>query len=714
MPAIPASRSPHLLRADEEQLDRAAPALRSGTAFLVVVCPPALRAAALARLRSKVPGLAMPDPVEIGDAWKMLDALVEQAGRQDRVLSLTLGGDEGGALDALNLHREKALKGGPVILWLPDVDALVRMRERAPDAFSFRSTMVVVRGDGGPLPVPRGEESEEVARWRKQLKRARTPLERAVAGQALAEELRARGRNNEAAVVARKALDTVAEATNDEEHIARARLCRTLGVIARNKGSEAQKLFWYKCALTDVGSVSFTRGIDLEVLIKTTFPGPLRGLDRRRVNDAMKLVQDYGLSPELKSQALRSAWVVAAAIGDLRKARTLMAEYVSLSIFDRKIDQANAAKFMGVVYEDAGDFVAAESAYREAATRLFAEGSSLAAQSNMKDLALARGELGSAEVLASEANEGAEDLTKASRAKGDAGIAFAKGDLEVAVAGFCQSLHEAEAEHSDTYVLACCNSLVNVALAADDAERLSVAWTHMIMREIDCARDFLVFGPDGPPWYAIKYLNIRAQLLALTPDTLLQALVLSREAIDVARSAYADLLPESGFIQASLLLGSGNPHDALSVIANVEPYAAENGFLKERGYLLTDRVWALVQCGEPAASIAPHITALREALAATDSPRITAEILSYLARCLPPTSTTPDPYALAEEAATLFIAMPMPAEDARCLEIMGDVLLARGRSDEAKRRYQAAHARLSRYGLGLRIPLLEKKIAALP
>jgi hypothetical protein len=36
-----------------------------------------------------------------------------------------------------------------------------------------------------------------------------------------------------------------------------------------------------------------------------------------------------------------------------------------------------------------------------------------------------------------------------------------------------------------------------------------------------------------------------------------------------------------------------------------------------------------------------------------------------------------------------------------------------GRPEEAKRRYQAAHARLSRYGLGLRIPLLDKKIAAL-
>jgi predicted negative regulator of RcsB-dependent stress response len=57
--------------------------------------------------------------------------------------------------------------------------------------------------------------------------------------------------------------------------------------------------------------------------------------------------------------------------------------------------------------------------------------------------------------------------------------------------------------------------------------------------------------------------------------------------------------------------------------------------------------------------------------------------------------------------------MPMPAEEARCLEIMGDVLLARGHADEAKRRYLTARARLQRYGLGLRLPLLGRKIDAL-
>ncbi len=145
--------SPHLLHADEEQIDRAAIALGSGSAFIVAVCPLELRRAALERLRSRA---ALPDPVDVGSPEEMLQALVEQVGRRDRVLSLTLARDVMGALDGLNLHREKVLTGGPVVLWLSDVDALMKMRERAPDAFSFRATMVMVQGDGGPAAGAEG------------------------------------------------------------------------------------------------------------------------------------------------------------------------------------------------------------------------------------------------------------------------------------------------------------------------------------------------------------------------------------------------------------------------------------------------------------------------------------------------------------------------------------------------------------------------------
>jgi len=55
----------------------------------------------------------------------------------------------------------------------------------------------------------------------------------------------------------------------------------------------------------------------------------------------------------------------------------------------------------------------------------------------------------------------------------------------------------------------------------------------------------------------------------------------------------------------------------------------------------------------------------------------------------------------------------MPEAEARCLEIMGDVLLARGNREDAKNRYLTARARLERYNLKLRLPLLEKKLSAI-
>lgn len=57
--------------------------------------------------------------------------------------------------------------------------------------------------------------------------------------------------------------------------------------------------------------------------------------------------------------------------------------------------------------------------------------------------------------------------------------------------------------------------------------------------------------------------------------------------------------------------------------------------------------------------------------------------------------------------------MPMPANEARSLELAGDVLAARGKPAESKRRYLMAQGILERRGLGPRLPLLETKIEQL-
>ena len=290
-----------------------------------------------------------------------------------------------------------------------------------------------------------------------------------------------------------------------------------------------------------------------------------------------------------------------------------------------------------------------------------------------------------------------------------------RGDVPGAIAELRQGVRQAEAQGADGHLIDALAEFADWVEYGADAERVSPAEISAALADAIRVETILVAlaGPDGPPWYPIQLLSIRAQLLSLAPDTLSRAAELIGQARDLAASNYVDLLPETARTLADILLRAHEPDEALTAIADAEPFAAKEGFLKERALLLADRVLALVQRGDPPATVEPAVAALREAMAATDAPRITAETLRDLAKRLPSSTTVPNPFALAGEAHGLFVAMPMPAEDARCLEIIADVLLARGQRDEAKRRYLAARARLERYGLGLRLPLLGRKIDAL-
>ncbi len=338
-------------------------------------------------------------------------------------------------------------------------------------------------------------------------------------------------------------------------------------------------------------------------------------------------------------------------------------------------------------------------------------GSPLAALVNINLDLLNRGEIDAAESVSSEIVSYAHEEAALRHAWCVANVAFARGNINVALREIRQGIREAEALQSDYNIFRAHAFLVEVTLDGRDAGHFLDADVMATARELEVGSDRLLAltGTEGTPWYPVQVLTLRAQLLAIAADTLPQALALGRRAVDLARSTYADLLPEIGRALADHLLRASVPDEALSVIAEIEPEAVSRGFLNERARLLAGRVLALVQRGDDASTLAPHVASLREALMATDSPRITAETLRDLAERLPPLVTTPDPHALADEALGLFVSMPMPAQEARCLEIMGDVLLARGEQEHAKRRYLTARSRLQRYGLGLRVPLLDRE-----
>lgn len=711
----PATRSAQLLHADEEQLDRSAIALRSGKAFLVIVCASDLRASALGRMRTKVPTLALPDPVEVGDPWQMLDALVEQVGHKDRVLSLTLGSDVMGALDALNLHREKVRKGGPVILWLPDVDALMTLRERAPDAFSFRSTIVVLRGDGGQLPALPGVEPEQVGRARRRLKRARTPIDRAAAGQELAYLLGRMNQIEAAAQVARRALLELGAPANDDDREISARLCRTLSTTMEKAGKRSEALYWAQRGLAEAELMSLAHGTSRRALMNASWLGPFQGCDRARAREALDLVERFGLSPEVRIESLWPNVEVAVALGDLPRARRLLQETATRTNA-RPIDDLNRTTIQCFFAEAEGKLVEAETSYRRALGMASSEGVSLpTAERPIALLMIERGEHEAAERILAQSKELSAPTYHPELRGVTAALLHARGDLAASVGALRAMLREAADHGADGYLLDACSNIGNAVEEAADAERLSAADIASAQAELEVGEDLIasITGPDAPPWYRLRLLSLHARLSALAPATITEALDLDRDAQRLAAETYPDLLPEIGCTRTDHLLRAGKWDEVLAVVAEVDPYAVANGYLRERARLLAARLLALVQRGDPPDTLAPHLAALRDACAATTSRRITAETLRDLAKRLPPACTTPDPYALAEEAALLFVAMPIPAEDARCQEIMGDVLAARGKPEEAKRRYQTARARLERYGLGLRLPLLTRKIDAL-
>ncbi|HTN92072.1 MAG TPA: hypothetical protein VL242_50730, partial [Sorangium sp.] len=630
------------------------------------------------------------------------------------VRSLAIAGPMDGVLEVLNWHREKLLSGAPILLWLEDAEALRKLRELAPDAYAFRESVVLVRGDGGPLPLPGGDESEWVARARRQLRRARTPLQWASAGLNLAEALRAGGRLAEAEEIARKALLVLPSTGNEDEQDLRAKLCNTLAAIAALAGRRAQELHWMRRGLAEIDSMPLTRSLPRRANLLATFPGPLHGLDHSKTTEALRLVRSYGLAPEASSQVLRAACYAARARGDLRCARALSEERRPIEHRDG-INAALGTLSDGMTEEAAGHFALAEASCRAAMAVASNAGGYLGpAVLSLVECAFGAGELGAAERRVTEGLEGAAaDVTLSMVMR--AWLAMVRGDVDSCLGALRQATAAATAQKQDGRMLSVCSTWIDAIVAMREAQRLDDRDFEAARVELDAARDAVhaINDADGPPWYPISFLMLRARLLAPTPGMVDQAVDSSAQALDNARAVYPDLIPECGRLLGELLVQAGRLDDALATLDKTEKEAETRRFLKELARIRAARLHAFVLKGEAPAVIEPHVLALRESLAATDSPRITAETLRDLALKLPPLSATADPLSLAEEAHALFVSMPMPAEESRCLEAIGDILLARGRAPEARRRYVTARARLERHGLGLRLPLLSRKIDVL-
>lgn len=702
-----------LLHADTEQLDRAAIAIADGTAFVIALCPPDARIAALTYLRAHVKGLQFSTLVEMGSADEMFAGLLEQVEHKNRVLSMHLGRDTLGAFDALNLHREKVLKGGPVLLWLDDVEALRSMRERAPDAYSYRTTMMVIRGDGGELPKAPVEESEEIKTLRKRLKRAKTPLARAAEAYNLAERLRVSGRIEDAAGMARAALCALPHAMTDMERKIRALSCRTLALVENWQLQGIQEIYWARRGYTELDArTSFSDTLGATVDVLSIWPGPFGGHDRLRVEEGLSLLRRFGLPLRDYSMVMVSGVEIAIAQGDFAKGFRLLNELAGAAAARQDIALDRLLR-QGKLLAGRGNLLEAEAVIRATLQHAAQSGASTWGYCiQIVNCMSLRGELEAAERFADENSAIGARLGIARYFH--ARIHAVRGDIAASFADLHRMLDDASQVARDGEMMEATDGIVEVALMGHDAHRLSPETLQSMLSDLDLAIDVIteLAGPDGPEWYPIQLRSRKAEILRIAGQTT-QALDLLREALQLARETYPDLLPETGRILVDHLLYARQFDEALTLTDEIEKSALETGFLEERARLVAGRVLALVGKAAPAERISSELNALREATAATDSKRITAETLRYLAQRLPMTSISPDPMALAEEAHRLFVAMPIPGEEARCLEIMGDALAARGHVADAKMRYASARGRLERHGILLRVPLLEEKLAGL-
>jgi hypothetical protein len=708
-----------LLVRERAELDSVAAPLRERrrvVAFLV--CEAALRPAVLAYLRD-ASGVAVPEPVRMAEPGQVVDALVEAAAQgPGAVRSLLVEGEGKRVLEALNWNREKLRRGASVLVWIEGVEGLRALRAMAPDAYSFRDVMVMVRGEDLIAIFPAAEDTLEIQLARIPYQAADTPQERVQAAVHLAGKLLENRVSQEGR---RLCLDilTALQAISPEAawaKNARAEAYWLLATIAMHAGNEAQASRLVKRGLQDVANGDTSDERLARLMFFALQRSPL-GVDRTASDGALLEILPAGEHPSIRGHVLLAAADGARERADLtasvRFLREAAAEASRPALNGAVFHQASAE-----VEEWAGRLDSAEQYWRAAC----AQQAELSAGTTSTGLGLARcywlrGEGAAARrTLDGVLSRADDDVGVRVSARGQvARLHVEEGDVQHGLPDFRVLIHEAASTGRDGHLYDACSSYVSSLRAAHEARRLAPTDLTDADAELEVAQDIsLSLCPDDdPPWYTILYPGLRADVLSLRPERLPDAITLAATALERARAVWNDAAPMHARMLIGHLVTAGRLEEARAALAMAEPEAEAQRHLRELARLRALAVTVLVSTGAPAAEVDAKLAALRATLDETGAPRIAAETLLELALLLPPATTHPEPLDLLDEAHALFTEMPIPAQEARCLEAMGDVLSARGASGEARRRYLAAQGTYEQYGLGLRLPLLGSKLERL-
>ncbi len=149
-----------LRQGDEQQIRGVLAALRHGGRFVIIVAEEAIFPAvreALARGISPLP-LHEVSLVTGDDVMRLFASPVIA---RDGIVVLHIGDDAAGAVEALNLHRDK-LRRNPCrfVLWLDGAEVHRRFAREAPDCYSFRDAVALVEGRTAVAALPTRDRAQ--------------------------------------------------------------------------------------------------------------------------------------------------------------------------------------------------------------------------------------------------------------------------------------------------------------------------------------------------------------------------------------------------------------------------------------------------------------------------------------------------------------------------------------------------------------------------
>jgi tetratricopeptide (TPR) repeat protein len=713
---VSGDEGPWLLVRDRLQLNDVAAAIREGQRHVAfVVTESQFRPLALDYLReqSQQPIL---DPVALVDPDQTLQALTEIAKSPATVHSFLVVHSAPDVVRTLNWHREKLRHGKVVLLWIDGVEGLRVLRQLGPDAYSFRDTLVSIQGETLIPVVQAQEETVDMQLARLRYSAAETPVNRAYAASLLAQELLRHNAKIEAQEVLKSAL-TESSLENDdseERRIARADLWGARSHI--EEGGVAR----FRLVARGLGELEGINSLDaqmirIELLIRVTSP---LGVHRRAI---LKALEELELVSSVVPTLIAGSWAVylqfarmCMAFGTLKQARSALHKAFSLPA-GSTLDLSQLLLWQAKLEFEAGNTERAYSMFHSVAKSGANSGSDTfdCTVSTTKCL-IDLGEFETARKMLDAAMVHPK-ISKAHAYEARAQLALISlitGHTHAAMLALRALLHDALNVNSDGNILIGASIESASFMLAHEANRTTASDFSETLADLNLAESVACsIAGDDPPWYSILFPALRAELLALRPKTVEEAISLVSTALERARSVFEDAVPHLARQLVHHLLQAGHLERARDALPALIDEVASVHHLRELVRLRSYQIVAFVRLNAPMTDIDVAMKALRANFDEMDAPRIVADTLLELAEMLPSTFMHIDPYALADEAAALYAEMPYPFQESRALEVMGDVLEGRGKPDEALNCYRSSRGICEKFGFGLRMPRLARKIA---